>query len=180
MNSSDEEPKEGDEGEEDKVGETEVEGERTISLEKLRETIRQIVDDAIKDALELRGRSRAVRMTMAQDMARLGREIRRAVEGAVHGASKSVYALDLQSLKKGLAGRTNTVMTRLRNEDVKRMDILVESGLFDSRSACAAYLIHAGLEARGDLVEKVQDTAKRIGDLKEQLKQELSGEGPET
>ncbi len=160
--------------------EVEVEQEETISPEKLRDTIRQIVDDALREALELRGKSRAMRMTVAHDIGRIGKEIRRAVSSAVDGAASGIYALDLHNLKKGLRGRTNTLMTRVRNEDIERMDLLVEAGLFESRSECAAFLVRAGLDARRDLVDKVQETAERIGDLKEQLRRELSGKGPET
>lgn len=154
--------------------------EAPATMESLRETIRQIVDDALQEATELRGKGRAMRVALARDMSRIQREVARAIHSAVEGASAGLHAVDLEALKKGLKGRANTLMTRVRDEDLERMDLLVEAGLFESRSECAAFLIRAGLEARRDLVDKVQSTAQRIADLKDQLRRDLSGEeGPE-
>ncbi|MFQ5837643.1 MAG: hypothetical protein ACE5HJ_02535 [Thermoplasmata archaeon] len=170
MEADDEEREEEETTEEE--GQDEAVGEKEKSLASLRESILQIVDDALKDALELRSKGRALKLTLGDELGRIRTEIRRAVEGTTAG----ICAIDLSTLKEGLKGRTNTLMTRVKDEDLERMDLLVEAGLFESRSQCAAFLIHAGLEARKDLVGKVQETAQRISELKEQLRDELSGE----
>lgn len=154
----------------------EVQADASMTREKLRETVRQIVDDAVQETVELRGKGRAARRAIARDMGRIQREVSQAIHGAVEGARDGLHAIDLAALKRGLTGRTNTLMTRVRDEDLERMDLLVEAGLFESRSECAAFLMRAGLEARRELVDKVQATAQRIADLKSQLRQELSAE----
>ncbi len=170
-------------GEEEKVEDEEPEEraeakaeERERSLEALKEAVLRAVDEAMEEAVRMRGRGRVIRIALADELGRIRREVRKAVDGA----TASIAAIDLSTLREGLRGRTNTLMTRVRDQDLDRMDLLVEAGLFESRSECAAFLIHAGLDARRDLVDKVQDTAKRIAELKDQLKRELSGEGAKT
>jgi len=85
--------------------------------------------------------------------------------------------LDLEGMKEILKGRDNIVMTRVRDEDLAILDLLVEAGLFDSRSECAAYLLHEGIAARKDLADKVQDTARRIRELREKVKKEVGSAG---
>lgn len=174
---SDDEGEGPEEAEEAEEMEPEAQPKETrVSVEKLRETLREIVDEALRDAMELRGKGRMVKIALAKDLHHLRGDIRRALEGAMEGAASTLEAIDMGALRRGLRGRTNTLMTRVKDEDLERMDLLVEAGLFESRSQCAAFLIHAGLEARRDLVEKVKDTAERISDLKDQLRKELSGE----
>jgi Arc/MetJ-type ribon-helix-helix transcriptional regulator len=160
-----------DEEKEEEASEQE-QREEEGSMASLREAILQIVDEALQEALMLRRKGHSFKTVMEDELGRIRTEVRKAVEGA----TATISAIDLTALREGLKGRTNTLMTRVRDEDLKRMDLLVEAGLFESRSECAAFLIHAGLEARRDLIDKVEETAKRIADLKEQLRRELSGE----
>lgn len=141
-----------------------------------KEAILQIVDEALKDALkealELRAKGRSFKSVIEDELGRIRAEVRK----AVMGATDTISPFDMTRLRVGLKGRSNTLMTRVRDEDLKRIDLLVEAGLFESRSECAAFLINAGLEARQDLIDKVEETARRIAGLKEQLRRELSGE----
>ena len=82
--------------------------------------------------------------------------------------------VDLQGLHEALKGRGNIVMTRVADEDLATMDLLVESGLFGSRSECAAFLIRAGIEGRKDLLERVKDTAGTIRALKEKMRKDIA------
>ncbi len=96
-----------------------------------------------------------------------------AIQEAVDKAMVVVKGLDLDSLKGELKGRGNVVMTRVTDEDLEVLDTLVQAGLFDSRSECAAFLIHEGIENREDLVKKVDETAKKIAKLKDELRKDL-------
>jgi Arc/MetJ-type ribon-helix-helix transcriptional regulator len=162
----DEEPEREDEGDDG-----DMEGPDR-ALASLKESILQIVEEALEEALQLRRKGHTFKLAMEDELGRIKTEVRKAVEGA----TATISAIDLSTLREGLKGRTNTLMTRVRDEDLKRMDLLVEAGLFESRSECAAFLIHVGLESRRDLIDKVEDTAKRIAELKEQLRKDLSGE----
>lgn len=83
--------------------------------------------------------------------------------------------LDLGDLKEVLKDRGNIVMTRVKDEDLKTIDLLVEAGLFDSRSEAAAFLLHEGIGARKDLVERVRSTAEQIQQLKRKMREQVGG-----
>ena len=82
----------------------------------------------------------------------------------------------LLKLGEGLEGRSNVVMTRLNDDDLKQMDALVEVEVFKSRSEAAAFFIKEGIQARKDLFQKVMSTVDKIRELKEQAKKSLSQE----
>lgn len=75
-----------------------------------------------------------------------------------------------------LEGRSNVVMTRLGDEDLKQIDALVEVEAFKSRSEAAAFFIKEGIQARKDLFQSVMPTVEKIRALKEQAKKSLSRE----
>lgn len=82
----------------------------------------------------------------------------------------------LMRLGKELGDRSNVVMTRLNDDDLKKIDALVEVEAFKSRSEAAAFFIKEGVQARKNLFEKVMPTVNKIKELKEQAKKSL---GPE-
>lgn len=141
-------------------------------FEALRQALQEMVESAAREAVELRRRGRNWKAFLDRELDRARLEVRRAVQAARAG----IRPLDVKRLKRELEGRTNVLMTRVKDDDLTRIGVLVEAGLFESRSEAAAFLIHAGLEARRDLVERVEDTAQRIAELKDQLRRELSGE----
>lgn len=79
----------------------------------------------------------------------------------------------LVKLGHGLGGRGNVVMTRLNDDDLKKIDSLVEVEVFKSRSEAAAFFIKEGIQARTDLVEKVMPTVEKIRELRKQAKESL-------
>ncbi len=110
-------------------------------------------------------KSRSARENLRRELKAAARDVRRLVD---HGLGS------IDAFISNPQERPVVVMTRLSRQDVKAMDLLVDSGLFESRSQCASYFINAGLEARKDLLEKVQDTSRRINDLRDDLKRTLS------
>jgi len=78
-----------------------------------------------------------------------------------------------------LEGRSNVVMTRLNDEDLVKIDALVEVEVFKSRSEAAAFFIKEGIQSRKDLFQKVMPTVDRIRELKDQAKKSLVKEGKE-
>ncbi|UCC33000.1 MAG: hypothetical protein JSW53_04200 [Candidatus Bathyarchaeota archaeon] len=80
----------------------------------------------------------------------------------------------LLQLGERLEGRSNVVMTRLNDEDLKQIDALVEVEAFKSRSEATAFFIKEGIQARQDLFQKVMSTVDKIRELKEQAKKSLS------
>lgn len=88
--------------------------------------------------------------------------------------AESIKEKVLLKLGEGLEGRSNVVMTRLSDDDLKQMDALVEVEAFKSRSEAAAFFIREGIQARRDLFQKVMPTVEKIRELKEQAKRSLS------
>ncbi|UCE28940.1 MAG: hypothetical protein JSV85_06675 [Candidatus Bathyarchaeota archaeon] len=82
----------------------------------------------------------------------------------------------LLKLGEGLGGRSNVVMTRLSDGNLKQIDALVEVEAFKSRSEAAAFFIKEGIQARKDLFQKVMPTVSKIRELKEQAKKSLGQE----
>jgi Arc/MetJ-type ribon-helix-helix transcriptional regulator len=80
----------------------------------------------------------------------------------------------LMRLGKELGERSNVVMTRLNDDDLKQIDALVEVEVFNSRSEAAAFFIKEGMQARTDLFQKIMPTVEKIKELKEQAKESLS------
>lgn len=79
----------------------------------------------------------------------------------------------VQSVRTALKERGNVIMTRLNDEDLEKIDALVEVELFKSRSEAVAYFIHEGIKARKDLFDKVTPTVEKIRQLKEEARANL-------
>src|ERR1700686_4925151 len=80
--------------------------------------------------------------------------------------------------------RGHVVMVRLGDDSVARLDDLVESGLFGSRSEAAAFLIGAGIQAQRELFERIAMQTSEIKRLRTSLREAalsaLGAGGPPT
>lgn len=73
------------------------------------------------------------------------------------------------------SGLKNTVLTvRITEEANRRLRMLVEAGLFKSRSESAAFLIEEGIKHREELFKKIDDKMETIQKIKEELKDIIS------
>jgi len=79
----------------------------------------------------------------------------------------------VQSVRGALKERGNVIMTRLNDNDLEKIDALIEVEVFKSRSEAAAYFIHEGVRARSDLFDKVTTTVEEIRQLKKQARDAL-------
>ncbi len=79
-------------------------------------------------------------------------------------------------IDKALASR-NTVLTIRVNEDSdKKLRMLVDAGLFKSRSESAAFLIHEGTKSQESLFTKISSQMHKIDKIKTELKDIISQE----
>lgn len=79
-------------------------------------------------------------------------------------------------IDKALASR-NTVLTIRVNEDSdKKLRMLVDAGLFKSRSESAAFLIHEGIKSQESLFTKISSQMHKIDKIKTELKDIISQE----
>jgi len=64
--------------------------------------------------------------------------------------------------------RGNVVLTRIGNEDLELVDVLVGLGLYGSRSEAVAYLVREGIMTKKATYEKLRATLAEIAKLREQ------------
>jgi Arc/MetJ-type ribon-helix-helix transcriptional regulator len=75
------------------------------------------------------------------------------------------------------SGLKNTVLTvRITDEANRKLHMLVDSGIFKSRSESAAFLIEEGIKHREKLFKKIEDKMGTIDKIKEELKDIISEE----
>jgi Arc/MetJ-type ribon-helix-helix transcriptional regulator len=87
-------------------------------------------------------------------------------------------------------GRANVVASRIGDEDIRLIDMLIEAGVFSTRSEAVAYLVNEGIKARRDTFEKVstsleeirktrKEAERQVGKLKEEIGLKESNETAE-
>jgi Arc/MetJ-type ribon-helix-helix transcriptional regulator len=75
-------------------------------------------------------------------------------------------------LKKfSLGTRSKVVASRIGNKELRVIDMLIEAGLFNTRSEAVAYLVGEGIKARKDIVEKVTSTLKDIRRIRQEAEE---------
>ena len=71
--------------------------------------------------------------------------------------------------RKGESKRDNVVMVRVDEGDLGRIDELVESGQFNSRSEATAFLISEGIKAKQQMFDKMAEKISQIQELRTEL-----------
>ena len=79
-----------------------------------------------------------------------------------------------KAIKDSLTSRDNVVMVRVNDDSREKMDVLVDAGLFKSRSECAAFLIYQGIKAQDHLFDKLKEKVEKIQKIREELKDLLN------
>jgi Arc/MetJ-type ribon-helix-helix transcriptional regulator len=72
-------------------------------------------------------------------------------------------------IDKALSSRNTVLTIRVNDEANKMLNMLVEAGLFRSRSESAAFLIQEGIKSQNDLFSKVQNKFEKIEKLRAEL-----------
>ena len=78
------------------------------------------------------------------------------------------------TLKTALSARANVVMVRVNKDSLHKIDELVDSGIVNSRSEAAAFLIKEGISSQSKLFNKISETTQIIRKAKEDLKEILN------
>ena len=81
-----------------------------------------------------------------------------------------------RSIEEGLRSlgtRGNVLNVRVDDPSLEAIDSLISAGVFKTRSEAAAYLIQVGIESKADVFGTVSETAKRITELREEMKDAL-------
>jgi len=73
-------------------------------------------------------------------------------------------------IDRALASRNTVLTIRVNDESNKKLNMLVEAGLFKSRSESAAFLIEEGIKSQGPLFLKITDKLKKMEKIRDELK----------
>ena len=79
-------------------------------------------------------------------------------------------------IDRALASRNTVLTIRVNDESNKKLNMLVEAGLFKSRSESAAFLIEEGIKNQGALFLKITDKLKKMEKIRDELKDIVSKE----
>jgi len=81
-----------------------------------------------------------------------------------------------KAIDKALEARNTVLTIRIKDESNKKLSMLVEAGLFKSRSESAAFLIEQGIKSQEPLFAKISNKLEKIDKIKEELKNIVSKE----
>lgn len=90
------------------------------------------------------------------------------------GASVEKFAVKTaesirKAVEKALASRNTVLTIRVNDESNKKLNMLVEAGLFRSRSESAAFLIQEGIKNQEVLFTKITSKLEKINKIKKEL-----------
>jgi len=71
-------------------------------------------------------------------------------------------------------GRANVVASRIGDEDIRLIDMLIEAGVFSTRSEAVAYLVNEGIKARRDTFEKVSTSLEEIRKTRKEAERQVA------
>ena len=106
----------------------------------------------------------------------VNKTVRTTIEKGSAGAE--ILGENLKETINGMrSGRENVVMVRVDSDSKAKLDELVDSGIVNSRSEGAAFLIGEGIKARGKLFETISEKVEDIRQKKEELRRLLEEDG---
>ena len=81
-----------------------------------------------------------------------------------------------KAVDKALSSRNTVLTIRVNTESNVKLNMLVETGLFKSRSESAAFLIQEGIKKQEGLFKKISSRLEEIEQIREDLKKIVSDE----
>ena len=81
-----------------------------------------------------------------------------------------------KAIDRALSSRNTVLTIRVNDDSNEKINRLVESGLFKTRSESAAFLIMQGIKSQQALFDKIEGKIKKMEKIKEELKSIVSEE----
>ncbi len=81
-----------------------------------------------------------------------------------------------QTIDKSLDSRNTVLTIRVNEEANKKLNMLVDAGIFKSRSESAAFLIEEGTKHQQGLFKKISEKLEKIDKIKDELKDVITEE----
>lgn len=79
-------------------------------------------------------------------------------------------------IDKALSSRNTVLTIRVNDESNKKINMLVDAGLFRSRSESCAFLIQEGIKSQESLFKKIEEKLSKMDKIKVELKDIISAE----
>jgi hypothetical protein len=95
-------------------------------------------------------------------------------EGSVPPMPPMPHIIPMPSLPLMPGVRSNVVASRIGDEELKTIDMLIEAGLFETRSEAVAYMVNEGMKARKDVVNKVTSALEDIRKLRIETDEQIA------
>ena len=125
------------------------------------------------DQQQEQSKARTRRITISlDDLDDVDKAVRDAI-GKGRDVASTVGDSIRDSIEAVRSTRDSVVMVRLSKDSLERLDELVDSGVTNSRSEAAAFLIGEGVKARSDLFDKIAEQTRVIREAREKLRQLL-------
>ncbi len=80
----------------------------------------------------------------------------------------------IRLVKNKFEKRDNSIMTRISDEDLDKIDLLIEIDMFKSRSEAVANFAHEGIQARKEFIDNIDSKVEQIRNLKKEVKDSIS------
>jgi len=80
-----------------------------------------------------------------------------------------------KAIDKALAARNTVLTIRVNEASNKKLNMLVDCGLFKSRSESAAFLIEEGIKSQEPLFSKIRGKLETIDKIREEIKGIVQG-----
>ena len=106
------------------------------------------------------------------DIASSVKEVAQKTGEVINKATESIG----KAIESALSARDHVVMVRVNDESLKKLDALVQSGIFKSRSESAAFLISEGVKAQEALFNRISERITEIERLRSELKEIIKPE----
>jgi Arc/MetJ-type ribon-helix-helix transcriptional regulator len=100
------------------------------------------------------------------DIASSVKEVAQKTGDVLNRATESIG----KAIESALSARDHVVMVRVNDESLRKLDALVQSGIFKSRSEAAAFLIAEGVKGQGALFDRIEQKTAEIERLRSELK----------
>lgn len=103
------------------------------------------------------------------DFASSVKDVAQKTGDVIKGATESIG----KAIESALSARDHVVMVRVNDDSLKKLEELVQSGIFKSRSEAAAFLIIEGVKAQEDLFNRIEDKITEIERLRNELRDSI-------
>jgi Arc/MetJ-type ribon-helix-helix transcriptional regulator len=101
------------------------------------------------------------------DIASSVKEVAQKTGEVINKATESIG----KAIESALSARDHVVMVRVNDDSLRKLDALVQSGIFKSRSESAAFLISEGIKAQEVLFSRIAERISEIERLRSELKE---------